>query len=238
MEISRLSPPTNGLPPQPVLLAEIDPKQLNSLSQTLKSTIPHLSVDLCNSRDCAISQLSSDPYHVIITNANFAVMDSCSLLKGYQSIRSQTPFLVTIGSSEHALARQALRAGAFDVLVNPIDAQQIVGVVRPALWLYQLRFKIHLHRNKLRQYQQRLDASTMISPTDRQILKQDCLDIEKAHSACERSIKQIEDSLRHLQNIAHNIEVETRQRSCRAFNLPYLKTFSPEWPPLPGGTNT
>ena len=227
MEISRLSPPTNGLPPRHVLLAETSLKQLNSLSQTLKTSIPNLAVDLCTSGNFAISQLASGPYHVIIANANFAVRDSCALLKGHQSTRAHTPFLVTIGSSEHALARQALRAGAFDVLVNPIDAQQIVDSVRPALWLYQLRFDIQLHRQRVREYQQRLDASNTISPAHKQNLKQNCLDIEEAYSACERSIEQIEGSLRHLQNIARIIETEARQRSCRVFDLPPPQTFFP-----------
>jgi DNA-binding NtrC family response regulator len=222
--MSHLSPLANDLPPRPVLLAEFDPKLLNSLPQTLETTIPDLSVDVCTSRDHAIAKLASGPYHVIIANAYFAVMDSCSLLKGYQSIRPHTPFLVTIGSSEHPLARQALRAGAFDVLEDPIDAKQIVGILSPALWLYQLRFTIHLQQEKVRQYQQRLFAS-LISPAHKQYLKQNYLDLEEAYSACYRSISQIEESLRYLTNTALKIEAEVCQRNCSAFGLTYSPTF-------------
>ena len=221
MEICFESPSSaSGWPSRPVLVAEIDLKLLNSLSKTLKTTIPDLCVDCCPSRDYAVSKLACGPYHMIIANANFAVMDSCSLLKGYQSIRSRTPFVVTVGSSGYPIARRALREGAFDVLVHPIDDKQIVEVVRPALWLYQLRCAIHLEQERGREYQQLLAASNTISAAHKQALNQNYLNLEAAYLACHRSINQIEASLRRLENIASNIEANAHERSWRAFDLP------------------
>ena len=211
---------SNGLPPRPVLLAESHPKLLDSLFQTLNDTIPDLTIDVCTSSDQVRSKLASGSYHAIIADAKLAVSDSWSLLKDYQSTRSHTPFLVSIGSSEQALARQALEAGAFDALVKPIDGKQIEKIVRPALWLYQLRVTIHLRQQRIRQYKERLAASTIISPAHKQKLKQNYLDIEEANLACQRSINHIEESLRHLENSALNIEAEARQRTSRAFGLP------------------
>ncbi|HKR78289.1 MAG TPA: response regulator [Nitrospira sp.] len=202
-----------------MLLAEIHPKLLNSLFQTLNDTIPDLTIDVCTSSDQVRSKLVSRPYQMIIANANLAVMDGGSLLKYYQSSGSHAPFLVSIRSSEQALARQAVEAGAFDVLLNPIDVNQIEKIVRPALWLYQLRVTIHLRQERIRQYKERLAASSIISPAHRQNLKQNYLDIEEAYRACQRSIDQIEVSLRYLENSALDIEAEARQRTCREYGL-------------------
>ena len=128
-------------------------------------------------------------------------------------------FLVSFGSSEQTLVRQAVEAGAFDVLRNPIDEKQIERVVRPALWLYQLRVTIHLRQERIRQYKERLAASTIISPAHKRDLTQNYRDIEEAHLPCQRSINHIEVSLRYLENTALTIEAETRQRRCPAFCL-------------------
>lgn len=210
---------SNGLPPRPVLLAEVHSEPLDSLSQILNNTIPDLTIDVCTSSDQVRSKLVSAPYHLIIANANFAVRDRDSLLKNHQSTGSHAPFLVTIGSSEQDLARQALEAGAFDVLRKPIDTKQIEKSVRPALWLYQLRVTIHLRQERIRQYKERLAASTIISPTHKEDLTQNYRDIEEAYLACQRSITQIEVSLRYLENTALQIEAEARQRRCRAIGL-------------------
>jgi DNA-binding NtrC family response regulator len=209
----------NGLPPRPVLLAELDPQSLNLLPQTLTTTIPDLSVDLCTSRGHALSKLSSGSYHAIIANAHLALMDNSAFLKHHHSIQPHTPLLVSIGSSEYPLARQALHAGAFDVLVNPVDAEQTLKVVRPALWLYQLRVTIQGRQERLRGYRQRLTILP-ISTEHKQGLKQSYADLEEANDTCWRTIEAIESSLRQLQNIALNIETETRQRRYRAFGLP------------------
>ena len=216
------SPPrlsSNGLPPRPVLIAETHPKLISSLFQTLNDSIPDLTIDVCTSSDQVRSKLASRPYHMIISNADLALMPGGSLLKHHQSTGSHAPFLVSIGSSEQVFARQAVEAGAFDVLRNPVDANQIEKIVRPALWLYQLRVTIHLRQERIRQYKERLAASTIISPARRQNLKQNYLDIEEAYRACQRSIDQIEVSLRYLENSAHDIEAEAHQRASRAFGL-------------------
>src|SRR5689334_12932731 len=169
MDIASAASPANGR--RSLLLAESDPHVLNILPETIKTTIPDLSVDLCTSRGHALSKLSSGSYHAIIANANLALMDNGYFLKHHHSIRPHTPLLVSIGSSEYSLARQALHAGAFDVLVNPVDAKQTLNVVRPALWLYQLRVSIQGRQERLRGYRQRL-AISPISTEHKQYLRQ------------------------------------------------------------------
>ena len=106
------------------------------------------------------------------------------------------------------------------VLVNPVDAKQTLNVVRPALWLYQLRVTIQGRQERLREYRQRLAISPI--PTEhKQYLKENYVDLQEAYDRCERTIEAIESSLGQLQNVALKIETETRQRSYRAFGLPW-----------------
>jgi DNA-binding NarL/FixJ family response regulator len=66
MESSLVSILAGGFGPRPVLLAESDVKLLNIDPQTLKSAIPDLSVELCTSREEAISKLASRPTIAVV----------------------------------------------------------------------------------------------------------------------------------------------------------------------------
>jgi DNA-binding NtrC family response regulator len=115
MDIASAASPANGR--RSLLLAESDPHVLNILPETIKTTIPDLSVDLCTSRGHALAKLSSGAYHAIIANACLVLIDHGSFLKHHHSTRPNTPLLVSIGPSDYSLARQALQAEIAQVLV-------------------------------------------------------------------------------------------------------------------------
>ena len=218
MEVSGQSPSVNGLPPYVVLLAETDSKVLNNLPQALTTTYPDLSVDVCSSRDHALAKLATGSYHAIIANAHLAVMDDQFLLRYQQTVQPYVPFLVSTEASERALAEQALKSGALNLLVQPIDAEQIQNTIRPALWLFQIRLTIHRRQEHARKLRERLTISS-ISSAHRKGIEQNLRDVEDVYSSCLRAVDQIESSLRYLQETAADLEREAHERGHRALGL-------------------
>jgi len=63
----------------------------------------------------------SDEVDLVVAEATSAQFNGCDLLKRWKAQRSQTPFLMLVDSNNAVAAIEAMKCGAADCVVKPID---------------------------------------------------------------------------------------------------------------------
>ena len=135
--------------PARVLLVDDDQALLDALPNLIGLRIPGTIVDVCDSAPQAAQQVRSNDYDAIITDIKMPVMDGLTLLSEVRSVRPDTPVLLLTGHGEHDLTIQALRRGAFDFLVKPIDREYFTAALSRALDMRALRRQVKAQQTEL-----------------------------------------------------------------------------------------
>jgi PAS domain S-box-containing protein len=121
-----------------LLIIDDDPTVLTALPETLRLWMPGLVVDLCGSARLAFDRIENTDYDAVISDIRMPDMDGMTLLERIKTCRPHTPVLLVTGYGDQTLATQALRGGAFDYILKPIDRDYFLGSLGRALHLRQL----------------------------------------------------------------------------------------------------
>jgi len=198
-----------------LLLAEVDSTLLNGVPEYLSRAIPDLSLELCSSSDHAIAKMEAHSFDAAIYNVQLAAIDNFWLLSRHQDLHPETPFIVTAAPSDLPAAKEALHYGAFGALVKPVHFKELVGVIQPALHVYQLRMRMHLRQERVQHLRHRLAKSSM-SAEHQAKFGHGYLDLEQTYGACQIAIDHLERSIRLLTRQADDVEIRARERASRA----------------------
>jgi DNA-binding NtrC family response regulator len=79
-------------------------------------------------------------------------MDGLALLAQLQERHAEVPVLLITGHSDHQLAIRALRGGAYDYILKPIDRDDFIAALHRALHTHQLRQQIEEQQRALERY--------------------------------------------------------------------------------------
>lgn len=121
-----------------LLIIDDDPAVLSALPETLRLWMPGSVVDLCGSARLALDRIEKTDYDAIISDIRMPGMDGLTLLERIKSCRPNTPVLLVTGYGDQTLATQALRGGAFDYILKPIDRDYFLSSLGRALHLRHL----------------------------------------------------------------------------------------------------
>src|SRR5437588_6898094 len=116
-----------------ILIVDDDPVLLHALPQTVSLRIPEAKVDTTDSAQRALEQIQKYQYDTIVSDIKMPGMDGLELLARIQELRPGTPTLLITGHGEHDVAIQALRGGAYDYILKPIDRDYVVASLRRAI---------------------------------------------------------------------------------------------------------
>ena len=121
-----------------LLIIDDDPAVLSALPETVRLWMPGSVVDLCGSARLALDRIEETDYDAIISDIRMPGMDGLTLLERIKTCRPNTPVLLVTGYGDQTLATQALRGGAFDYILKPIDRDYFLGSLGRALHLRHL----------------------------------------------------------------------------------------------------
>lgn len=135
--------------PSRILLVDDDRALLDALPVLIGLRLPATIVDVCDSAPQAAQQVRTNDYDAVISDIKMPVMDGLTLLSEIRSVRPDTPVLLLTGHGEHDLTIQALRRGAFDFLVKPIDREYFTAALSRALDVRALRRQVKAQQTEL-----------------------------------------------------------------------------------------
>lgn len=121
-----------------LLIIDDDPAVLSALPETLRLWMPGSVVDLCGTARLALDRIETVDYDAIISDIRMPDTDGLTLLERIKTCRPNTPVLLITGYGDQTLATQALRGGAFDYILKPIDRDYFLSSLGRALHLRHL----------------------------------------------------------------------------------------------------
>ncbi|WP_054955703.1 response regulator [Paenibacillus dakarensis] len=121
-----------------VILVDDEPVILRSL----KVAIPWEELSLCIAGEArngegALALVNETRPHIIISDIRMPGIDGITLMKEVMNEHPQLLFIFISGYGEFEYAREALREGAFDYLLKPIDHDELTETVKRATTVLQ-----------------------------------------------------------------------------------------------------
>jgi len=207
-----LSPSTSSARFPRILIAENHLPTLESLVQTFRDRqLLYLDIDVCTSHRSAVRKLLRSPYELIISGAHLAEIDSFLLVNRTRALEAFVPLVITAATGEKESARRVLKQGAFDLIPTPLDHEQTVSTIRLALWHNRLTALIASRDKALERY--RYHIADYPGNRSGEAFRKILTSIEQSIDAHERTIHQIETSLKRFADLAKTVESQARERA-------------------------
>ena len=127
---------------RPIMLVDDDPSVLEALPPLLQRRLPHVPIEVVNSASAALTQLAMRRYGVIMSDVRMPVMDGWQLLQTVTTRYPDTPVLLLSGYLDPPGVLNALRAGAYDVILKPLSPTFLVERIRQALIVHRCMRRI------------------------------------------------------------------------------------------------
>ena len=127
---------------RPIMLVDDDPSLLEALPQLLQRRLPHVPIEVVSSASAALAQLAMRRYGVIMSDVRMPVMDGWQLLQTVTTRYPDTPVLLLSGYLDPPGVLNALRAGAYDVILKPLSPTFLAERIRQALIIHRCMRRI------------------------------------------------------------------------------------------------
>jgi signal transduction histidine kinase len=147
-----------------ILLVDDDPALLQALPQAISLRMTGVQVQTAGDAFIALKLLQEQEYDAIVSDIKMPGMDGLTLLDKIVVQHPETPVILITGHGEHDLAIRALRGGAYDYILKPIDRDDFAASLQRALHTRQLRRQIQVQQRALEWYalslEQRVEERT------------------------------------------------------------------------------
>jgi DNA-binding NtrC family response regulator len=146
-----------------ILVVE-DDEQTRQQLQALLQNDNNLKVDITGDGNTALKALLEHNYSIVLTDLRMPRLDGMHLIEEVQKQRLPVTVIVTTGHGGVDEAVRAMRLGAYDFLMKPIDFDHLLLVVRRALAERTLKDEVAFLREQL---QERYKFQNIISKNPR-----------------------------------------------------------------------
>ncbi len=168
-----------------ILLVDDDPALLQALPLTVSLRMSNVEVHTAASATEALTRLQQHPYDAIVSDIKMPGMDGFDLLAIASRQYPDIPVLLITGHGEHDLAIRALRGGAYDYILKPIDRDDLVASLYRALHTRRLQQKLQAQQRTLERYA--LDLERLV--------EQRTGELKAARAASEQALFLVKDEL-------------------------------------------
>ncbi|GHO82788.1 ATP-binding response regulator [Dictyobacter formicarum] len=126
----------------PILIVDDDAALLQALPQVVDLRMKNVQVETTDSAQHALERIKEYDFDAVISDIKMPGMDGIELLSHIRELRPDTPVLLITGHGDHGLAIKAIRGGAYDYILKPIDRDAFVNALQRAIQTRQLRRKV------------------------------------------------------------------------------------------------
>jgi signal transduction histidine kinase len=140
-----------------ILIVDDDQALLQALPQMLSLRMKDVQADIVDSAVPALDRIQEHDYDAIVSDIKMPGMDGLELLTRIHELRPDAPVLLITGHGEHDLAIRALRGGAYDYILKPIDRDTFVAALQRAIQAHQLRRQVLAQHIALGQHAKALE---------------------------------------------------------------------------------
>jgi FixJ family two-component response regulator len=131
---------------QTVMVVDDDCALLRVVTVLMQLHLPDVRVQPFESPRLALAYFAKSLVATVVTDLKMNELDGLALLRGAKALRPNVPVILFSGHVDAALASQALKMGADDVLQKPFNREEFVTVVTLALNTYALAREVRIRR--------------------------------------------------------------------------------------------
>jgi DNA-binding NtrC family response regulator len=125
-------------PPNPILIVDDEASILMAIDTTLQMAGIGNTITCRESRD-VMGLLADTPVEMLLLDLNMPHMDGHRLLDEIQREYPDIPVIVVTGAVDVETAVRCIKAGAFDYIVKPVEADRLITAVNRALSFQELK---------------------------------------------------------------------------------------------------
>jgi nitrogen regulation protein NR(I) len=114
-----------------ILIVEDDPSTAASLQKVLQAE--GYTVDLAARGDTGLAQAREAPYDLVITDLKLPGLGGLQLVAQLHAAKPRLPIIMMTAHGTTETAIEATKLGAFEYLVKPFEAEELLDVVAPAV---------------------------------------------------------------------------------------------------------
>ncbi|MDH3216709.1 MAG: sigma-54 dependent transcriptional regulator [Candidatus Krumholzibacteria bacterium] len=124
----------------PVLLVDDNRTLLEGMAEALAAE--NIPVSLCDTGAGALKTFKQREFALVVTDHKLPDTNGVALMNELRAQRPETVFIVITAYGTVDVAVEAMKAGAFDFVTKPFDADELVVKVKRALEQYALKEKV------------------------------------------------------------------------------------------------
>jgi DNA-binding NtrC family response regulator len=114
-----------------LLLIEDDPGTAGSLQKVLLAE--GYAVDIAARGDAGLAQAQDQPYDLVITDLKLPGLDGLQVVARLHAAKPRLPIIMMTAHGTTETAIEATKLGAFEYLVKPFEAEELLDVIAPAV---------------------------------------------------------------------------------------------------------
>ena len=136
-------------PNSSLLIIDDDAIHLATMAATLRLRFPQAVVETMESAVTSLERIRSESFQAVICDGQQAGLEGPAFVRAVHKFQQQTPVVLLLEKDDADATRQAMEAGAYDVLIRPVEAHRLVFALQRAIETYRLRVKVQREREEL-----------------------------------------------------------------------------------------
>ncbi|MDP9132393.1 MAG: response regulator [Nitrospirota bacterium] len=132
-----------------VLIIDDDAIHLSTLASTLRLRLPDVQIETAESALASLERIRAHAYDAILCDGQQSGIEGVAFVRAVRKLHAQTPVLLLIEKDDQDLIRQAMEAGAFDVLVKPVGENTLLLAMQRAIEVHRLRGQVKREQEQL-----------------------------------------------------------------------------------------
>lgn len=217
-----------------ILIVDDDPALLQALPEAIQLRMGECRVDTSDSAPAALGRIGVTDYDAIVSDIKMPGMDGLALLDHIHALRPDTPTLLITGHSEHDLAVQALRGGAYDLIQKPIDRDYFAASLARAIQVRALKRQVEQQQQAIERHAVELE----------QIVEQRTQELQLQATELGAIIEAMAESVRVCDATAYIVRVNQRAGTLLGItrddlplsieqSMQWQKVYYPDGVPIP-----
>jgi DNA-binding NtrC family response regulator len=125
-----------------VLIIDDDSILLGTLASTLRLRLPDAHIETADSALTSLERIRSIEYAAVICDAHQPHIEGVAFVRAVGKMHPAWPVLLLLEKHDEDLIRQAMNAGAYDILVKPVEEGTLLLAVHRAIEVSRLRSEV------------------------------------------------------------------------------------------------
>lgn len=132
-----------------IFIIDDDSILLGTLAATLRLRLPDAQIETAESALASLERIRANGYDAIMCDGQQPRIEGVAFVRAVLKVHQEMPVLLLIEKNDQDLIQQAMNAGAYDILVKPVDEGTLLLALHRAIEASRLRRRVKQEEAKL-----------------------------------------------------------------------------------------